>query len=160
MRKVLLLAPALLLILSQPCMATGHDADELLSFISLTPQTTTQVKVTSLLGTPTKIEESKKRTWWYYSHGNTNFVISWNKKSELPEKLSFTTEPAVKRAFDNSLYMKLKSGATDIGQALKILGTPKDMTIKGATQEMHYAYENKVLRLFFRDRLLVDFCLY
>jgi hypothetical protein len=34
------------------------------------------------------------------------------------------------------------------------------MTISESTQEVHYAYQNSVLRLFFRDRTLVDFCLY
>ncbi len=160
MRKVLLLLPALMFALGIYSRAADRNSEELLSFISLTTPTVTQQKVTRMLGTPARIEESKRRIWWHYSHGTTNLVISWNKKSELPEKFSFTSTPAVKPAFDKNLPMKLRSGKTDIGQALKILGTPHDMTIRASKQEMHYNYENKVLRLFFRDRMLVDFCLY
>ncbi len=160
MRKVLLLLPVLMFALGISSRAADRNSEELLSFISLTTPTVTQQKVTRMLGTPARIEESKRRIWWHYSHGTTNLVISWNKKSELPEKFSFTSTPAVKPAFDKALPMKLRSGKTDIGQALKILGTPHDMTIRASKQEMHYNYENKVLRLFFRDRMLVDFCLY
>ncbi len=160
MRKVMLLIPVILFALGISCRAADRNSEELLSFISLTTPTVTQQKVTRMLGTPARIEESKRRIWWHYNHGNTNLVISWNKKSELPEKFSFTSTPAVKPAFDKHLPMKLKSGKTDINQALKILGTPHDMTIRASKQEMHYNYENKVLRLFFRDRTLVDFCLY
>ena len=160
MRKVMFLVLAIVFIFNNAAFAIDPNPDELLSLINLTPATATQSKITSLLGKPLRVEETKKRTVWYYTHGNTNLVISWNLKSELLEKFSFNSEPVKKAAFDNRLSAKLQSGATDILQALKILGTPKDMTIKKATQEMHYAYEHNVLRLFFRDRVLVDYCLY
>ncbi len=147
-------------VLCNPCLAKDHDAEAMLSVISLAPQSATQVKVTSILGTPGKIEESKKRILWYYSRGKANLVISWSKKSDIPEKFSFTSEAIANKTFDKSLSSRLKSGSTDLVQALKILGTPKDMTIKLAKQEMYYSFQNKMLRLFFRDRKLVDYCLY
>lgn len=159
MRKVMFLLLAIIFAFNNAGFAIDNS-EELLSLVNLTPETATQGKVTSLLGKPVKIEESKKRTLWYYTHGNTNLVISWNAKSALLEKFSFTCASLKKSVFDNRLATKLQSGATDILSALKILGTPKDMTIKKATQEMHYAYEHNVLRLFFRDRVLVDYCLY
>ena len=158
MRKILFLLITLLFVINGPCQATDHIED-LLSLIKLTPGTATQEKITAMFGKPAKIEENKKRSWWHYNRGNTNLVICWNKKSDLPEKFSFINEPQEKLAFDNKIYSKLKSGATDIMQALKLLGPPKDMTIKTVTQEMHYAYQKNVLRLFFRDRVLVDFTL-
>ena len=159
MKKVLFLLLVLLIANIRPCRAIDHTDDELLSLINLTPKTTTQEKVTAMLGKPTKVEENKKRTWWYYTQGNTNLVISWNKKSELLEKFSFSNESSEKSTFDNALSGKLKSGSTDLIQAVKLLGTPKDMTIKSVTQEMHYAYQKCVLRLFFRNRTLVDYTL-
>ena len=81
-------------------------------------------------------------------------------KTTLLEKFSFTCDVVKKDVFDTRLQAKLTSGVTDILQTLKILGTPKDMTIKKATQEIHYAYAHNVLRLFFRNRVLVDYCLY
>lgn len=149
---------ALVFVINQPCRATDHSLD-LLSMIKLTPQTATQENITSMFGKPVTIEENKKRSWWHYSQGNTNLVICWNKKSDMAEKFSFTSESKEKLAFDKKSYSKLKSGATDIMQAIKLLGLPKDMTIKTVTQEMHYAYQKNVLRLFFRDRVLVDFTL-
>lgn len=160
MRKVLLLLPIMLISVLNICKATDHESEELLKFISLTPYSVTQMKVTSILGAPASVEESARRVWWYYKYGASKLTISWNKKSESLERFSFTSEQGVKSNFDKNLSTKLKSGTTDIVSALKILGTPIDLTIRASTQEMHYAYVNKRLRLFFRNRKLVDFCLY
>ena len=143
-----------------PCLAGDHTGNELLTMIGLTPQTATQGKVTSLLGMPMKVEEGKKHTMWYYSHENTDVVIRWSNKSDALLQFSFKNTMPIKSTFDFNIPGQLKSGCTDLAQALKILGTPKDITIREKTQEMHYAYQEKVLRLFFRDRVLVDFCLY
>lgn len=158
MRKVLLLIA--LIIFQVTGHATDRNGDELLSLVSLTNQTATPGKITAMLGKPTRIEESKRRTWWYYTKGTTTMVVCWNNKSEQMEKVSFTSEQAKTDIFDTRLSANLKSGVTDINQALSLLGTPKDMTIRMMTQEMHYAYRNNVLRLFFREKKLVDFCLY
>jgi len=160
MRKLSLLLLALVFFAIRPCLATDHDHEELLSIINLSPETITQRSVTSMLGAPGKIEESKKKILWFYNKGKTTMVISWNKKSQLPEKVSFANEVAGTKTFDNSLSAKLVSGTTDMAQVSKILGTPRDMTLKPNKQEMHYAFQNKVLRLFFRDNKLVDYCLY
>ena len=157
MRKILFLLIALLALV-RPCRAADHF-DDILSLIKLTPGTATQQNITAMLGKPENIEENSKREYWHYSHGTTNLVICWNKKSDALEKYSFTCDQLQKATFDNNTYRKLKSGATDITQAIKLLGAPKDMTIKKVTQEMHYAYQKNVLRLFFRDRVLVDFTL-
>jgi hypothetical protein len=158
MRKVLFVLVALLSIY-WPSFATDHNSD-LLSLISLTQGDVTPGKVTSVLGQPSKVQENKKKTWWYYSKGTANMVVCWNKRQDGFEKVSFSSGEPKKAAFDDNLSRKLKSGATDLSQAIQLLGTPKDMIIKMSTQEMHYAYQNNVLRLFFRDRKLVDFCLY
>ncbi|MGC4014663.1 MAG: hypothetical protein QM755_09140 [Luteolibacter sp.] len=149
---------ALVCIACKPCLATDRP-DDLMSLITLSPATATPEKVTAVFGRPAKIEENNRKTWWHYIKGNVNLVVCWNKKSDALEKFSFTCEQPQKTAFDNALYRKLKSGATDIAAAVKLLGTPKDMTIKKMTQEMHYTYEKSVLRLFFRDKVLVDFTL-
>jgi hypothetical protein len=82
-----------------------------------------------------------------------------NKKLATLEKFSFTCESVTKKVFNNALSRKLKSGTTDLAQAVKLLGIPEDMTIKTVTQEVHYAYQKCVLRLFFRNRTLVDYTL-
>jgi len=160
MKKLVCLLAILLIAISRACIAKEINSDDLLSLVKLTASAATPDKVTSILGKPAKVEENKKRTSWYYSRGTTNLVISWSRKSALFEKFSFTNDQAKKSVLDTRLSKKLKSGATDIITAIAILGTPKDLTIKAAKQEMHYAYEHNVLRLFFRDRVLVDYCLY
>jgi hypothetical protein len=157
-KKIVLLFLGLLAV-GTHCFAIDHIGDKLLSYINLTPGTTTQSKVSSMLGTPSKIEENKKRTWWYYNNDNTSLVISWNKKSDLLERFSFSCSKVQKNAFDNAIPAKLHSGDTNIAQAIKLLGTPQNMTIKEGTQEIHYSYQNNILRLFFRNRVLVDFTL-
>ncbi|MCW3122390.1 MAG: hypothetical protein JWQ38_1882 [Flavipsychrobacter sp.] len=159
MKKVFLLLFALIISFGNFCFATDHNTDELLSWMKLSPKAATKDGVTSLLGKPASIEENKKRTWWHYVKGNTDLTISWNNKSETVERFSFTCTPVEKTAFDARISRRLKSGTTDIMQAVKILGVPHDMTIKAVTQEMHYAYSNSVLRLFFRNGTLVDYTL-
>jgi hypothetical protein len=159
MKKVIFLLLILVIAVSRPCRAVDLTTDDMLSWMNLTPKTATQEKVTSLLGQPAKVEENNKRAWWYYKLGNNSLVISWNKKSALLEKFSFSCESAVKSVFNSQVSRKLKSGSTDLIQAIKLLGVPKEMTIKSVTQEVHYAYEKSVLRLFFRNRTLVDYTL-
>ena len=159
MKKVMFLLLILMATITRPCSAIDTPDNDLMSLLSVTLKTVTPERVTSLLGQPIKVEENKKRTWWYYKHDNTKLVISWNKKSEGMEKFSFTNESTVKNVFDNIAARKLRSGTTDLMQTVKILGMPKDMTIKSVTQEMHYAYQQCVLRLFFRNRTLVDYTL-
>jgi LAS superfamily LD-carboxypeptidase LdcB len=158
MKKILFLI-ALSFSCSSFCFAIDKSTEDLLCLMNLKPKTTTKEAAKSLLGIPTKVEENKKKAWWYYSQDNTKVVIAWDKKTDLLEKLSFTSITLQKDKFDQKLQGKLKSGSTDITQAIQLLGMPKDMTIKSVTQEMHYAYQNSVLRLFFRNRMLVDFTL-
>ena len=158
MKKVLFLLIVLLLPVGLHCLAFDH-ADKLLSLAGLSKETTTQEKISGMLGQPLKIEESKKRIWWHYASGNTNLIICWNKKSDEFENCSFSCTQADKCRFDDRLSKKLKSGSTELVQALTLLGTPRDMKIHGTTQQVYYAYQNSVLRLFFRDRVLVDYTL-
>jgi len=160
MKKVLFLLLLIIGVATAPCMATDHTCEQLLTLLKLSPGTATQEKVTTMLGKPVRVEESKKRITWYYDHANGTLTISWNKKSSLLEKYSFNNQDVTKSVFDTRTSKRLQSGVTDVSQALNILGTPKDMTIKEMTQEMHYAYQNNVLRLFFRNNTLVDYTLY
>jgi len=159
-KKAVLLLVVVLLAFTRSSYAVEPYSEELLSLIKLSPATATQARVTSLLGKPIRVEEGKKRVLWYYEHGNSSLVISWNKKSAQLEKFAFDHDLSEKGVFDVRTSQKLKTGVTNIMDAIKILGTPKDMTIKEMTQEMHYAYQNNVLRLFFRNKTLVDFTLY
>ncbi len=159
MKKIVLLVLIVLCII-RPCHATDHTGNNLLSMMGLTPETATRNTVTALMGAPHRVQENKKSTSWFYTLGSTQVVINWSKKTESLLRFSFKTMLDAKSAFDNSLPYQLKSGTTNLTEALNILGTPQDATIKGKTQEMHYNYKEKVLRLFFRDRVLVDYCLY
>jgi len=120
MKKVLFLLLVFSLSIGAHCLATDHS-DKLLSLAGLSRETTTQQKVTDMLGNPIKIEESKKWLWWHYANGNTNLVICWNKKSDVFEKCSYSCKPAEKCVFDNRLSRKLRSGSTNIVQALSLL---------------------------------------
>jgi hypothetical protein len=155
MKKLLLLLP-LLLITVGLCSAKEPD---LLSLAAVMLPTTTPAQMAAMLGQPAKIEDNKKSKLWHYNLSDGDLVLSWNKKSDQFVKFSFISPQLEKKAFDVRVSKKLKSGKTDLAQTLALLGTPKDMTIKDSKQEVHYAYENSVLRLFFRDRVLVDYTL-
>jgi len=158
MRALAILITVFLLAITVPSFAIDYSSGDLMSLVKLEPGQATPERITAILGKPGKVEEGKRKTWWHYEMGATNVVICWSKDDVL-EKFSFKNIQAQKPAFDGKSCSKLKSGTTDITQAMKLLGTPKDMTIKKMTQEMHYTYQNSVLRLFFRERVLVDFTL-
>ena len=141
--------------------AKDQMTDVLQKLIKLEPNKITMNKVSTLIGKPTKVEETGKKTKWYYVQGQGTLILNWENNTYMAKKITYNEEgQPIKKALDYGLLDKLKSGSTDLVQAYKILGLPKDMTIKEQTQEMHYSYENKVLRLFFRKRILVDFALY
>ncbi len=156
MKKMLLLLVPLFLIANSKSF--GREPD-LLSLAALTAGETTQEQITAMFGKPEKIEDNKKTISWYYTTDDNSVVLLWNKKSEQFIKCSFTSKPCEKMTFDPRISRKLRSGSTDLTQTLALLGTPEDMTIKESKQEVHYSYQNNVLRLFFRDRVLVDYTL-
>lgn len=156
MKKILFLLAALLITIGNTCLAKDPDV---MSWATLMPKNATPKQVTALLGKPNKIADNKKTTEWHYTMGDHNLVVFWNKKSDECIKFSFRSNPCEKCIFDARLSRKLHSGTTDLKQTLALLGTPKDMTIKSSKQEVHYAYQNNVLRLFFRDQVLVDYTL-
>ena len=116
----------------------------------------------SILGKPEKINETSKKTIWYYKNEKNSLIIYWKNKTKTPEKILFNCIDSV--AFNKNinfdLISGLEQGKTNLLQTINTLGVPKDMTIKERTQEIHYAYKNNVLRLFLRDGLLVDYALY
>ena len=159
MRKISFLLIAFSFIQSSLCLAKSLSTEEVLALININPKTSTPAHVTKVLGQPADIAEGRKRTKWYYNNEDNNVTISWNNKSDALERFYFKKTGAEKANFDFSVGKKLQSGTTDIYQAIKLLGLPDDMTIKSVTQVVHYEYKNNALRLFFRDRVLVDFTL-
>ncbi|MES2704434.1 MAG: hypothetical protein V4649_17480 [Bacteroidota bacterium] len=133
--------------------------DELLALVKMMSGNATQKQMIDKLGQPVKIQERSRRTAWYYSPANGNLKLVWDKRENQLEVLNFTAANAKKDTFDETISGKLQSGKTDLTQAVKLLGFPKEMTIKETRQELHYIYHNSVLRLFFRDNVLVDFAL-
>lgn len=125
MKKIVFLLLIALCII-QPCHATDHTGNNLLSMIGLTPETATRNSVTALMGEPHRVQENKKSTSWFYTLGSTQVVINWSKKTESLLRFSFKTILDAKSAFDNSLPYQLKSGTTNLTEALNILGTPQD----------------------------------
>ena len=157
MRKVLLF---LLVVFAGHlnCCAIDH-ADNILSLVKMPPESITRDKVEAMFGKPVRVEEGRKGVRWYYVQGSTELTINWNAQSGSMQKFAFTNKTTIPGTFDNSIESKLRSGALDINNAVKLLGMPRDMIMKEATQVLHYSYHNNVLRLFFRNRTLVDYTL-
>jgi hypothetical protein len=159
MKMMKMILATLALMVSTCAMAADNTVEDMMRIVQLLPGSTGKELVTSLYGQPTKVEQSKKRTWWHYNVGSTDLAVCWNNRSEVLERFSFKCETKIEGQFDNTIQSKLVSGTLAMSDALQILGKPKDMNIRANTQEIHYAFQNNVLRLFFRDRVLVDFCL-
>jgi|GEM_PF-1074097 len=157
MRKVLVLL-SLVIGVHMQCAAFDH-AESLQSLAKMAPESITQTKVIAMFGQPERVEQLRKGVKWYYTNGGTELTINWSARSGSMQKFAFSHQPAAKTIFDNNIERQLKSGQIDITTAMKLLGVPKDMVMKEATQVMHYSYQNSMLRLFFRDRKLVDYTL-
>ena len=156
-KKILLLL-CLMVTTIHYCHAIDHS-DKFLSLAKLPTSTMTRDKVIGICGKPERVEDTKKVCRWYYSNDNSKLVIHWNNRSGAVERFAFNYTTEGDAVFDHALEQKLKEGILDITQALKLLGTPKDLLIKGPTQVMHYTFQKSVLRLFFRNRTLVDYSL-
>ena len=148
-----------LMVVYSVCFAEAHT-DRFLSIIGIQPEQTKQEDISSLLGQPNKIEQEKKQAVWHYTTKEGNFDVYWSNKTARLEKLSFSSESISKSNWDNRNSKYLKSGETNMTEVIKVLGLPKDMTIKSVSQELHYSYQNNVLNLFFRKGKLVNYCLY
>jgi len=161
MRKVKILLLLMIVCAGGACHATDNtNSENLISILTMSTDDANQNQVTTLLGKPERVEESKKKSKWYYTNGSISLVIYWTNATEKMEKFSFTSLSAKKNVWDNNASKKLRTGRTNVNQAIAILGMPKDMLVKNGTQQMHYNYQSNVLRLFFRNRTLVDYTLY
>jgi hypothetical protein len=149
----------LLLCMRTVSFATDNPADVLLSLVGMKPSEATEEQVTTILGKPDHTEESKKQSVWYYTLNNNSLVVYWDQDARL-QKYSFSTLSDKKGAWDNGIAKSLKMGETDLSQAIKALGIPKEMMVKESNQELHYAYDHNILNLFFRKGTLVNYSLY
>ena len=141
--------------------AKEHSLSDILN-IAKESEKMTKDKVTKILGKPTiEVEENKRKSKWLYNSNKYNLIIHWKNSSETIDRIIFNTGDNIDRKdFDFNISTKIKSGVTELQQAIKLLGTPQDMLLKKQTQEVHYCYTNNTLRLFFRNHVLVDFALY
>jgi hypothetical protein len=156
--KKILLTITLYLLSAHYCVAT-KNLEDVLPVLQMATSKATTDKVSQMMGKPEKIEENGRRTRWYYNCGELNIIFCWNKRLGTFEQVSIVQKQPKQDIFDERLSVMLKSGKTDVKQVLELLGTPRDMTIKGSKQVMHYFYKNNTLRLFFRDNILVDYTL-
>jgi hypothetical protein len=140
------------------CKGTDKTCETLLCMVNMSHDQTTQRAVVSLLGNPARVEEGRKRHKWVYENSQSELVIFWGKDDKI-EKFNFSLTAPQKNKWDNNKSRQLKAGQTDVADAIKILGLPKEMEIKSGTQQMRYGYESNVLRLFFRNQKLVDYTL-
>ena len=138
------------------CIAKDNTG-KLLSLVRLSPENITRERIVSLLGKPGKVEESRKSIRWYYLSADSKLMLQWNKNEGHAEKFSFNCSAVNTCLFDNKMECKLVEGKMNIDQAVTLLGTPRDMVVKSGKQILYYNYQHSVLRLFFRNRTLVDY---
>lgn len=154
-----IVAILLLFLVVGTASAVPTTAEKLLALVKLAPERVTRDKVVSILGQPGKIEETKRGSKWLYNYSNTTLTMHWNKKSGIAEEFSFTCRNPQICSFDKKNECKLKEGSMSMQQAVSLLGPPHDMTVKSSKQVMYYNYQGNILRLFFRNRVLVDYTL-
>ncbi len=130
--------------------------EKVLSLLKLPPESITRDKVGSVLGKSLQIEESKRGTKWLYTFDSCTLAVYWNREGVAAERFAFTCDANKRCMYDKGLEQKIKEGKMTVSQAVTLLGVPQEMVVKRGTQVMNYTFCSKRLRLFFRDRVLVD----
>ena len=124
-------------------------------------QEATPAEVTTLLGKPTDVDDSKRKQIWHYKTEKGDLTIYWDNTASHLQKFSYSLAAENnKSVFNNAWTRKLVSGETKINDVINTLGTPTDMSVKLVSQELHYSYQHRILHLFFRKGTLVNYCLY
>ncbi|MBA3829110.1 MAG: hypothetical protein H0X33_09260 [Taibaiella sp.] len=150
------LALLLLLIGGNAFCKEGDDyLEKITQYSGIKDGAATPDNISSIFGSPTLIEGSRKEVWYYHDDA-MKMRVYWNKASQM-EKLVFSSTGTEKPVWNNDKGKCLKEGKSQIAQVIKTLGTPMDMTIKGANQQMHYAFKEYTLNLFFRHGTLVNY---
>jgi hypothetical protein len=153
--KLLFFIPLFILVQSV-CFAID-PVQNFLSLLKLDPKAITKEKVTALLGKPYKVEDNHKILRWTFKTKDDNEIkISWHSKSGTFSLCTYKNTLFRAKDVDKATVNKLTIGTTDISTSVKLLGTPQELIIKDATQTLHYSCPSGLLRLFFRDRTLVD----
>lgn len=159
MKKTLLLI--LFSCLTGTCICkTANLSKQLLSLIKLNNDEATPNKISSLFGQPERVEEKNKTAKWFYSNDNTELTLYWDNRSSKLEKYSFKNIQGEKKQWDNAYGRGLRSGTTSLAQVIKAIGMPNDMVAKTNHQDLHYAFQNNTLHLFFRKGVLINFAFY
>ncbi len=159
--RLLLLTLCGILTLSETATAKDKLASSLTKIAALDVSRTDQPTIRKNLGAPAKVEVKTRKTAWVYFSDRSKLVVEWEGLPANIKKLNFEMlKGPLASALDYSLADKLHDGETTMVQALKIFGIPAEMEMKEKSQEICYVFADKKLRLFFRDRVLVDFALY
>lgn len=145
-------------------IASARDTkltDKLLSLLSMAPTETTPANISTLFGKPDEIEQGGRQSIWHYTSSNATMHLYWDGKIFKLQRLIFSALSSTERvALDNDKAKQLRSGETALADAVKILGVPKELEIKGANQQLHYTFKENKLNLFFRNGTLVNYTLF
>jgi hypothetical protein len=164
-RRRYILRHSLFALLLFVCATAVHAKDKLSSSFNTLAgkelETLTEQNVRGIMGTPGKIEKKTHKTTWVYFNGRTKVEVEWEGLPGMAKKIHFEVVNGGKTpAIDYRLPDKLRDGETTLSQAVRILGIPVQADMKEKSQELHYAYADKNMRLFFREHILADFTIY
>jgi hypothetical protein len=140
------------------CIAK-EPTNTFLPLLKMAPHRVTQDKVLVMLGKPQKVDLARKSTTWRYAQDSSVLQIRWRNGINHAEKIIFNCSNRNLSKYDPEICRKFKEGKLEVAQAVTELGTPRNMKAQKVTQVLHYHYKNSLLRLFFRDQLLVDYTL-
>lgn len=142
----------------------GREAtisEKLISILSMKPSETTPANVSTLIGKPDQIDEGGRKNVWYYNSKVGSIVLHWDGKVIKLQRLFFTTITSTEKTMlDEAKAKQLRSGETALVDAIKLLGVPKELEVKGANQQLRYVFKDSKLNLFFRSGTLVNYTLF
>ncbi|NDC41293.1 MAG: hypothetical protein EBZ77_07055 [Chitinophagia bacterium] len=157
--KMHIVAIVMVALLVKALTCKSAPMNKFLPVLKMPPSALTQEKVTALLGQPVKVDQGKRGSTWYYEKDNAVLQVKWRNEQAFAEKISFSCKNMALLTYDPELGAHFKEGQLKFADAVSVLGTPGEMQARKVTQVLHYKFKNSMLRLFFRNQVLVDYTL-
>lgn len=122
--------------------------------LHLLPDRVTPANVKSILGDAAliKIDNTVNDEQWEYRTADATMIFHW-RNGEL-QNLNCTGFASSKSEWANKNLSGLEMGVSDVFDAMKTLGEPRDVFVNGSQQLLRYVYRENILELRFRDGLL------
>ncbi len=137
------------------CTSTAEAPPPPPDVTDIKPGSTTQQQAEEKLGEPNTIQNDGNKQRWMYSSQSNHILLVWDKTTKQLLEYTYSAKAAA-NDIDNDLFCKLNAGTSKTEDVLTLLGNPSEYRTTENNQLLMYRYKNTMLRLNFKDDLLLN----